>query len=1274
MFIEIPTAPGKPLLVSLPNSPDDVITLKWDRPLSDGGSPIIGYLIEHRRTGSPHWVRATPSLIQYPELTLSGLEPGWRYQFRVTAQNVVGMSEPSEVSDALTVTLQRNAITPPRFLNELQDRVVLENDQCEFTVNVVGAPSPQISWFKDGFEIFSSRRTKITTENDTSTLTIHQAALTDEGEIKCTATNRAGHIITRMRLRIEAPPKIRLPRQYEDGFLVEAGETIRLKVGIAGRPAPVITWSHNGEVVRNGGRNELSSNDKNSFLRIINAARSDRGEYNIRAINKLGEFNSSFLVTVTAKPSPPGKVNIAMSLGKSVTLAWTAPQDDGGCKIGNYVVEYYRMGWNVWLKASATRQLSTTLNDLIEGSEYKFRVKAESPYGLSEPSEESNILFVPDPRRGIVKPSHKTQNEIPEVNARSTVLKHKLPENNVNDHQKLQLNQIKIPGVPKNVELLSTVYDNEAMSRELNYGTKVDITYKKQAKTANHIQTTDTMESDSQHRPVLSRNYSTDEDLKSSLSRPVAIQQRVVATNDINDAIANKNQYLTPYSNDKGNQRFNLAALGESGDEVHTSSEFVLVLYDDENKKNVGDKKDEGLSIYLFPSKKRTKNNTFFFISGNHEFTLDLKDALSPPPLSISAPNIATASNIATAPFPSLRRSASSTELLYEKVMERFYQAVEIEHKAAAERKLTKDTKIKKRNVDISNSSSSSNNPNRQVDSINNNLSAYDHADDQTNLVNKIDFNENPDGIESDQISSSEMDDEYDRNLRQEILESERKQSYTVHETFPSALYEDDYTDSTASTASISTAASTESIEQFMNTMRSSSVLVNTSRKSSMNDELETYHPRMELPQAVSPTPYRTPEPGQAAVILTKPLPLPDPDYIPKPILKRPSIDNSAKENETVQDEQKPKTNKTEKKKFLQLFEKKKTPSNEDLKKPPSQQDKKSSNSNNNNNNKKALNETKATAENVKSKAKEEKEKMLQRRQSSIEENKVAIDHYSDLVRELGSSKKPKVPLYLNSEALNQYSGQSEEEKDEVKRSPFPSKENLNNKTPNELQKANHIVKSEPIQKDYVEISVEQTKSISYLVREIKRDSTPNSERVSSPTTMAVNTNESYLSSDGGSSTGVNSRQRQMSRMRSTSRSRQQSESPVPTMLTTSRRSESRTRNRSQSKSPTSQQRTSLTSTVLKVQRFPIRDVTTMRRSPSVSPIPRTKTPEQLLVEAEVNVKSSLNYITDFAMFLLACWLYMFKDARLAIPILVLMVYRQVKNALEKKIPKWKKD
>lgn len=74
-------------------------------------------------------------------------------------------------------------------------------------MRVTGTPAPRISWFKDGLEVFSGRRSRVVTDGEgtiiTSSLIIHQAALADEGEIKCAATNRAGHAVTKARLRLE---------------------------------------------------------------------------------------------------------------------------------------------------------------------------------------------------------------------------------------------------------------------------------------------------------------------------------------------------------------------------------------------------------------------------------------------------------------------------------------------------------------------------------------------------------------------------------------------------------------------------------------------------------------------------------------------------------------------------------------------------------------------------------------------------------------------------------------------------------------------------------------------------------------------------------------------------------------------------------------------------------------------------------------------------------------------------------------------------------------
>lgn len=52
----------------------------------------------------------------------------------------------------------------------------------------------------------------------------------------------------------------------------------------------------------------------------------------------------------------------------------------------------------MWLKAATTRQPQIRLGDMIPGSTYIFRVKAENPYGVSDPSPQSEPVRLPAKR------------------------------------------------------------------------------------------------------------------------------------------------------------------------------------------------------------------------------------------------------------------------------------------------------------------------------------------------------------------------------------------------------------------------------------------------------------------------------------------------------------------------------------------------------------------------------------------------------------------------------------------------------------------------------------------------------------------------------------------------------------------------------------------------------------------------------------------------------------------------------------------------------------
>ncbi|XP_046632684.1 titin homolog isoform X7 [Daphnia pulicaria] len=401
-----PSCPGVPTVVprqggdafqqlAYSNKPDDAVIIQWAAPYTDGGTPVNGYAVERKAGPNGQWVRAHPLDVRESEVTLTGLIPGQDYKFRVKAVNAIGWSEPGSESESYRVPYDPNNVVSPSFSVGLRDAVVMEHEKVEFRVEVQGIPPPDVQWIVNA----SSDAKVIVTERDpdsgVSTLVVNDVLAGDEGEVKCVAVNDAGQSTSSAILTVEAPPRAVLTKKYEDGLIFEDGDIIRLKVEFTGRPKPAVTWYHENQLLTSGGRLEIENLADCTILKVAEAKRSDRGEYSVKLQSGLGEDSASFLVTVANRPSMPGKPLTADVSESVVSLHWDPSEDDGGCEITCYIVEYNRLGWDMWLKATTSKQPHIRLGDLIPGSTYVFRVKAENPFGVSEPSAQSDLVCLP---------------------------------------------------------------------------------------------------------------------------------------------------------------------------------------------------------------------------------------------------------------------------------------------------------------------------------------------------------------------------------------------------------------------------------------------------------------------------------------------------------------------------------------------------------------------------------------------------------------------------------------------------------------------------------------------------------------------------------------------------------------------------------------------------------------------------------------------------------------------------------------------------------------
>ncbi|XP_050090842.1 titin homolog isoform X2 [Anopheles aquasalis] len=1276
---EPPAPPGKPTLVpGTPSSAPDVVTIRWTRPPTDGGSPILGYVVEQRRTGSPHWVRACPSLVQQTELSLSGLEPGWRYQFRVMADNIVGRSDCSEPSDPLTVTLQRNAISAPRFVHELFDATAVENEKVEFRVQVAGTPVPQISWFKDGFEIYSSRRARIVTEADVSVLVIHQTALTDEGEIKCAATNRAGHTVTRCQLMIDAFPKIRLPRQYEDGLIIEAEELIRLKVALAGRPPPMVEWSHNGEVLDNDGRHEIVTTDKNSTLKIMNSDRNDRGEYNIRAINKLGEDNASFLVTVTARPEPPGKVSIAISYGKTVTLSWSAPEDDGGCKIGNYIVEYYRVGWDVWLKAATCRQLTTTLSDLIEGSQYRFRVKAENPYGLSDPSEESELLFVPDPKRGIT--------DAAKISSQSATLPRKRRELS-------QSPMRESTGAKPKKAFTPEPYGRDEIMLEMSYGTPID--------------------------PIAQQGY---QNVAPSVVPAVVITEPTTAPlaepeseTEFNDTTPFTIVTPLPISPLKAMQKFSkepsplsmrssdrepspssssydlLGSSSINGDEtakqpetqnnksIHNSSEFMLVLYNEqEARKNTqcNDGPMKNTTTTEKPSSwfswKMHKDRYFVqklltrrglprvmsrlslrcsrIGSGNSTFDFELDELVAPPPpLSLSAPEL----NVEPPPAPAMRAGVSSTELLYERAMARFYQAVAYEESENQRKEAEQEQAVRRRQAaqdHVQDEKSQGNLQATPMNRLSDRRSSLRKrlSGDKESIVKQSSF-------EQDQVVPPQQQQPQPQHSHSTLVQEPIAEEPAQDTLVPLKHSDDEGSVSSSMTSMIEELKRREQQQQQQQQAATSS-----KRRGFMDDDEvdeEPYHPGVQRMRS----PYHNPDPSQAIEVLTRPMPLPDPNFVPKPILKRPSTEVLVKEDATkrqpsLQPQQLRPRSVTPERDHSPPKEKpvqQQRPQNDpELEQPdPSSQEEPL-----------ALSEKQPPAgEEIKRAIVSEaaRQRRLESRQNSIEESRAVADFYSDMVQQIESSKKPrKLPLYMSPDEVRKLNEReySRSSSRAGSKSPLPLEEAPYYPRVRSSRSPSLTADSHPMVVHRSGKPARESKILRQRSTSVESDVTarpPSIIRETGPMTSTTSAKD-----ENGRISRPIEKRRITDKPGTTARNRSRSNSAVRVGTITSPAPPP-------PKTPSTPVATPI---VTNKQTTPEPTVNKSATSSAAMPKLLEATDER---PVEQSLKPTISYLTDVALFAIACWLYLFKNPKLAIPVILLIMYRHIREALKDKIPAW---
>ncbi|KAJ8253326.1 hypothetical protein GJAV_G00211660 [Gymnothorax javanicus] len=178
------------------------------------------------------------------------------------------------------------------------------------------------------------------------------------------------------------------------------GETVVLCCKVCGRPRPNITLKGPDQsLVVNNSRFTINIRETGDILlKICNLMPQDTGIYTCVAVNDHGTASSSASIKVQGIPGAPARPVAQEASSTAVIVHWLPPASSGNCAVSSYTVEYRQEDSLVWQQSAVvtTGDMCVKIEELIPGGHYQFRVSASNPWGVSLPSEPSNMVTLPN--------------------------------------------------------------------------------------------------------------------------------------------------------------------------------------------------------------------------------------------------------------------------------------------------------------------------------------------------------------------------------------------------------------------------------------------------------------------------------------------------------------------------------------------------------------------------------------------------------------------------------------------------------------------------------------------------------------------------------------------------------------------------------------------------------------------------------------------------------------------------------------------------------------
>ncbi|XP_054277501.1 obscurin-like isoform X3 [Macrosteles quadrilineatus] len=307
----------------------------------------------------------------------------------------------------------------PLFTQKFNDLQQLPNYDAKLMARVTGTPKPDVTWYKGDTRLSDSDKYRLKRDGDAVYLYVQDCCLDDSGVYKCVATNREGEDTCQAELEVVDKLE-RKPKAEPPVFLKKIGDcevfkgmTAKFTACAMGYPEPEAEWFRGNDKLFPSERIRMEREGTGLLrLSIIGVDPAlDVGQYKCRIYNPHGEETCDAHMiydSLDVRPRKPigeqyvdfdkfqktgaplplsDRPIISRMTDRRLTLSWKPSIPIGPRDPVTYQVEMCELPSGEWFTArTGVRSCACDIANLEPFRDYKFRIRVENKYGVSDPS------------------------------------------------------------------------------------------------------------------------------------------------------------------------------------------------------------------------------------------------------------------------------------------------------------------------------------------------------------------------------------------------------------------------------------------------------------------------------------------------------------------------------------------------------------------------------------------------------------------------------------------------------------------------------------------------------------------------------------------------------------------------------------------------------------------------------------------------------------------------------------------------------------------------